>query len=394
MRRQLGNVVVSAVLSVAAYQTIQAQEEQIPLLVFVEAQARLSVDYRSEGRLARNVIFLNSILGAAIDVSTSSQNSKKLQALGGDLDRTVIIEKGLAGGFSIQPYFRITTVHASDVYGTLENPRFEEIQKAGFSHVLIVKETRAGLITAWELSTLSAVTTMEYTLIEVRSGKPLFKDRFNSFALKRHTFDDAMTNPAVFRNDYPAAVGAAAGRIVGDLRKKGFLTLIAREYGLEDKVPDTGLILKQYERRFSYKFTAPPEWKSFAMDTKYTTVLAPKADKAVFGLNITFDLLLDILGQDVDTAEEYALLFLTRAHANGFELVPDHFDDLKTDDVFLTYTVEQKSTNITNIVLFKKLDEHFIVMYSVVMIGNYDELYKRYKSDIEMIINTGKIQTK
>lgn len=382
------------VLLLAINTGVNGQQEQIPLLILIETPAKLSVDYRSESRLARNLIFLNSFLGAAIEIATTSSNSKKLQEIIGEQDRTPIVENGFNEGFSTQPYFKISTGGSDNQYGNADDPSFNTIQADGFSHVLTVREIRAGLITAYDLSTLSAISSLAYKLIDAASGKVMVKDAISGFCVNKYTFQDAMTDRDIFLQDYPRAVSGAIGRIIGDLRKNGYLTMIAQQYGLGDKVPDTGAVLDQYEKRFSYDFKDPRKWEPIKMNTKYVTVLAPKEDKASYGLNITFDLLLDIFGQNVDTTEEYARIFLKRASASGFEPVPDRFPEFNTDEKYTVYTVEQKDTGFINVLLFKKLDDNFVVIYSVVMTQDYDDLYNKYKTDIESIINTAKIKTK
>ena len=371
-----------------------AQPEQIPILVIVETPTDLGVDYRTGAKLARNLILLGSLLDVALDASTASRHSKKLRKIIGVHDRTPIVEQGFVGGFSVQPYFKVTIAHSTDAYGTVKKPYFDIIRSAGFSHVLVVEEEFAGLITAWEMSTLSATTRLSYRLIDSSSGKTLTKEKINGFAGPKYTYEDATTNPDLFLQDYPQAVGAAIGRIVGDLRKNGYLSQIARQHGLGDKVPDTASILRQYERRFSYKYKRPKGWKTVNMNTKYVTVLAPKEDDAYYGLNVTFDLLLEEFGQKVSSVEDYARILLKRTKAHGFQVVPDKFPGLELNDDFVMYTVEQKTSGTINVLLFKKLDENFIVIYSIVITENFNELYAKYKARIETIINTARIKTK
>ena len=382
------------VLSLSMNSSGITRDEQIPILVIVDTQVELSVDYRTGAKLARNLILLGSLLDSYLDASSASRHSKKLREIVGELDRSPIIENGFAGGFTTQPYFKATLTGSGDAYGTAKKPNFSKIKKAGFTHVLTVKEERAGLISAWEMSTLSAFSTLAYKLFDTESGKDLVKDKVNGFAGPKYSYDEATTQSNLFLQDYPHALGAAIGRIIGDLRKNGFLSLIAQQHGLGDKVPDTAKILSDYERRFSYKFKEPKGWYTTDMNTEYVTVLSPTKDAAFYGLNITFDLLLDVFDQRVNSVEEYALIFLNRAKAGGFQVVEDTFSEFELGDGFTRYTIKQKDSGIINVLLFKKLDENFIVIYSVIITQNFDTLFAKHKAGIESIINTAKIRTK
>ena len=391
MRRSFHIFCLTVLLSICS--TVNAQEH-IPLLVIVDTSTELSVDYRSGGKLARNLLLLGSILDVAIDQSTKSKHSQILQKAVGVHDRNPIITKSVVGAFSIQPYFKITIAPSNNGYGTVKKPLIGKIGSAGFLHVLTVEEESSGLITAWKMSTLSATTRLSYKLIDTGSDKILAKDRINGFARPQYTFEEATTNPDLFFQDYPQAVTAAASRIVGDLRKNGLLHQIAKQYGLGDKVPDTASILRQYERRFSYKFKNPKGWKTFDMQTKYVTVLAPVKDKDHYGLNISFDLLLEAFGQKVDTVEAYALIILKRLQDLGFKVIPDKFPGFELNDDFQQYTIEKKATGAIHIKLFKQLDENFIVIYTVVITKRFDELFAKHKAGVEAIINTARIKTK
>lgn len=385
---------IGLVLLLSIGKVSYAEPDNVPILVLVDTSAELGVDYRSGGRLARSLILLGGLLDFAIDSAENESDSEKLRKAVGEFDRKAIVDAGFVGGFSIQQHFKVSTDNPDGVYGSATKPHLDEIRAAGFSHVLTVEEEFAGHISAWQMSTLSATSLLSYRLIDTESGKTLANDRINGYASPKYTFEEATSKRELLVADYPQAVSAAVGRIIGDLRKNGFLHIIALKYDMGDKVPDTTAILEKYERRFSYKFERPEGWNTLDMNTKYVTVLSPEADQAVYGLNITFDLLLEEFSQRVGTAEDYARIFLKRAKTTGYDLVPNELSELELNDDHKVYAIKHRDNGALNILLLKKLDDNFVVIYSIVLLKNFEELYTRHKASIESIVNTARIKTK
>ena len=195
--------------------------------------------------------------------------------------------------------------------------------------------------------------------------------------------------------DYPFALGSAIGTIYGQLYKDNHLHTMARAAGLGDKVLPIGSVLEKYAGRFSYKFALPKGWEQVKMASEYSTVLQPKnKDKAQFGVTFTLDLLIEEFGQDVADVDEYIAIFLGKVANMGYNVESEKtFTPFKLDSEYRTHVVDRPGGAGNELMLFRRLSEDFVAIYTVVLLGDFDGLLGKYRKDIEAIINKAKVRT-
>jgi hypothetical protein len=374
-----------------------AEDKKVSILGLVDASAPLTVDYRTEGRRVRDTILATGLLGIFIASGEQSKESKAFQAVIGEFDRRRLIEGALAAGFAApSPYFQVAIPdHSGNFLSKKGKVDLDAVKSSGHKFALVVHEDMAGLITAWTMAHLSATSFLSYELYDVEKGKLMAKGSTTGFARPEYEFEAATSDRTRFVTDYPLAMGSAVGTIYGQLYKDNHLNTMAQSVGLGDKVLPIGKVLDRYAGQFSYKFALPKGWEQVKTSSTYTTLLQPKnEDKMRIGINFTLDLLIEEFGQDVADVEEYAALYLGKLAKAGYKLAPEA--DSKPFDVpaFRSYAYGRLDGNGKEVVLFRKLSDNFVAIYTVVLASDLDALLGKYRKDVEGIINNASIQTK
>ena len=330
-----------------------------------------------------------SLTDIAISSIRHSVHSKRLQETVGELDRLPILSGGVTSAFAKQSeYFQIEISNdASLLKGSKVN--FAEIESRGFQFVITLDETLPGLVSAWKLGTLSATTTIRFKLYNTHEKKIINKGSFTGWSFEVHEFDQAVANRDVFIKEYQDAVTAALKSIHGQLSREGYLHTMANSVGLGDKVPDLGYFLNLYSSKFTCEFKVPNHWRKVSLQSKYSTVIEPKnEDRANFGIRIDIDLLIEELGQNVSDTESYINISSNRLMQAGFLL-----NDTISNPLSLTlknskYLMAVRPTKSgQDLVIYSKLGDEFMAVFTVVCLEDYEKFITKYKSDIEYAIN-------
>src|SRR5208282_5584094 len=240
---------------------------------------------------------------------------------------------------------------------------FNKAQADGFPYVLVIREEFAGMATMWAWGTLSAGSYVHFRLMDAATGKELAKGQTNAFASRTQKFDAATTDRSIFLADYAAAVAQECIHIYGEL--------------------------------FNYDFTLPKDWHQVAGSSKYQLFLEPKnADRTKFGVNFTVDLLIEELGQKVGDLNEYIRIVFGRLRDQGYAVdtaIP--FDGLVLNPPYTGFVIDRPKGSGKEVVLFRRLDDPFVVTYHVVFLEDYDGFLKKYGQDLQLLINQAKITT-
>ena len=171
---------------------VAAAQNKVKLLVVIDSQDPLAVDYRTTGNTVRQALLWGGLLDIGISSLRESGHSKKLRETVGDFDRFPIVKAAVEGAFSSQTqYFDLEFVPGgkkTDLDAAKRDKQF----------VFELEETFSGLISAWKLSSLSAASTISYSLKDASNGKPLVKGSLSGFARDVHEFDEGVSNKSAF----------------------------------------------------------------------------------------------------------------------------------------------------------------------------------------------------
>jgi len=375
-------------------------ETNIRILVLVDATKPLTVRYETKGGVILGNLSVIGLAPLLIDAAaTSLEKSKESQALQqtvGKFERRPVMEAGIAAMFKAStPYFEAVIPPDPSLYTGGTGIDFNKAQADGFPYVLVIREEFAGMATMWAWGTLSAGSYVHFRLMDAATGKELAKGQTNAFASRAQKLDAATTDRSIFVADYAAAVAQECIHIYGELYKQGQLHSMAEAHGLGKEVPDTAALLRKYEQLFNYDFTLPKDWHQVAGSSKYQLFLEPKnADRAKFGVNFTMDLLIEELGQKVQDLNEYIRIVFGRLRDQGYAVdTAISFDALALNPPYTAFVIDRPKGSGKEVVLFRRLDDPFVVTYHVVFLEDYDGFLKKYGQDLQLLINQAKITT-
>jgi len=380
----------------------EKSERRVRILLLVDATTPLSVDYRTTGRRLRRALVAGSLgiapilIESKISSSERSKESNRLQETVGNFDRKRVIEAAIAAAVGITGYFEVVIPDDPSSFATKTEINFDRVKADGYPYVLVVREDFAGMITAWEMGTLSAGSYLRYELYDAATKKQLTKGLASAFALPQHQLDPATTDRAIFLGEYPAAVGAACGRIYGELNKQGHLHTMAEAHGLGKEVPAVGEILDKYARLFDYHFKLPKDWHQVTGASKYSLVMEPNnADRAHFGVVLAVDLLLEEFGQKVQDLDDYITIVFGRLRNMGYPVEDAQpFENLRLDTPHTGFLVDRPGGAGKELVLFRRLDDRFVVMYSIIFLQDFDGYLRKYSQDLETLMNKAEFKTR
>lgn len=389
------------VLSVAASPAVHAQEEQVRVLVLVDTRAPVQVDYRTRGRQASATIGaallgLPTLIEAGVAGKRAKNESARLQQAVGGFDRYPVVASAVVRAFQVTPFFDASVAADPAVYRNGKRIDFARVRRDGYRWVLVVREEFAGMITAWEMATLSAGTRLQYELHDANSGKRLADGLVNGFTDARHDFEAATSNRDPFVEEYPPAVNAACLRIYGELNKHGHLHAMAAAQGLGELVPPLELVLDRYAGGFDYRFALPAGWRETKGLSKYTLTLEPdNDDKMKFGVGFAVDLLIREFGQDVRSEEEYLRLLLGRLQQRGYAVDrAEAFEGFPGKDPYLGVMVDRPNGGGREVVLVRRLSEDYIAIFSFVFIEDFEGFLRKYRGDPEALITNARISVR
>jgi len=375
-------------------------ETKIRILVLVDATKPLAVRYQTKGGVILGNLSATGLVPLLIDAAASSletsKESQTLQQTVGKFDRRPVMEAGIAAMFKAStPYFEAIIPEDPSVYSHGTAIDFNKAQADGYPYVLTIHEEFAGMASAWAWGTLSAGSYVKFRLLDSATSKELAKGQTNAFASRTQKLDPALTDRTIFLTDYAAAVAQDCIHIYGELYKLGQLHSMAEAHSLGREVPDTAALLARYEKRFNCDFTLPKDWHQVAGPSKYQLFLEPKnADRMKFGVNFQMDLLIEEFAQKVGDLDEYIRIVFSRLRDQGYDVdaaIP--FNELALNPPYAAFLIDRPKGAGKEALLFRRLDDPFVVTYHLVFLENYDGFVKKYGQDLQSLINQAKITT-
>ncbi|MGO9087587.1 MAG: hypothetical protein ACLP6G_08040 [Terriglobales bacterium] len=375
-------------------------DKKVRILLLVDATKPLTVRYESRGRTIwsglSSLALAPLLIEEKVEKSERSKESQLLEQTVGPFNRKPVIEAGMTAMFKAStPYFEAVVPPDSSAYSAGSAIDFSKALADGYPYVLDVREQFAGMATMWAWSTLSAGSYVQFTLTDSATRKELAKGQTNAFGVKTYEFDPALKDRSTFIADYAAAVAQECVHIYGELYKQGQLHAMAEAHGLGKEVPDTAALLAKYEKLFNYSFTLPAGWHQAAQPSKYVTVLAPKnGDASKVAVSFVMDLLVEELDQKVDNLDDYIRISFARMRDNGYAVdTATPFDGLTLNPPYKAFLVDRPKGAGKEIVLFRRLDDPFVVQFHLLFLADYDDMVKKYGPDLQSLINQTKITT-
>lgn len=389
----------------AAAQAAPAQPgDKIQILLLTDATKPLTVHYESKGRVARDLVMSSPLTGGlgsiiadmSVDKHETTKESQTLQQTVGTFNRRIVIEAGIKAAFKAgTKCFEVVAPPDPSVYITGKDINFSKAQVDGYPYVLFIQEKFAGLATVWGMGTLSAGSGMEFKLTDAATGRELGKGKTSSFSTNKREFDPATTDKMAFIMDYAAAAGHNIGDIYGQLTKGGQLHAMAEARGRGNEVPDVEAVQARYEKLFDYDLAVPKDWSQKAV-SKYTVNLEPKnSDQANFGVSFSVELSVEELGQKVDDLNGFIRLYFDRMQTAGFPTeTAASFTGLALDPQYSAFVVDRPKAPGKDILVFRRLNDTFVVIYDLVFLNDYDGFLKKYGPDVQSLINNSRITTR
>jgi hypothetical protein len=361
------------------------QEKKVKLLVVVDASSLLTVDFRTAGNTARQVLMLGSLLDIGISEARQTSHSNRLRETVGEFDRFPIIKAGIEGAFSLQEkYFEVEVVSDATLSGNKTKLDWDNLKVGDNQFVLVLNEIFAGYISAYKLGTLSAQSTIKYELFNVNNKKSVEKGTINGWSSLTHEFDEAVSNRPGFISEYATAAANAIGSIYGQLSKEGHLHAMAETADLGEFVPALGDILKKHGENFDIKMTIPKGWNKISLGSKYTFALAPSnKDKRIFGLRLDVDLLIKELGQENLDVESYMAIFIDKVSNRGYSIDPNARPGIKYDAGSSVLVFNRPNNSGKEIIIFKHYGKEYMGLMSIIFYEDFEGLITKYKSDLE-----------
>lgn len=403
--------VLAALGAFFAFRASAAQQEQagpkepekkIRVLVLVDATKPLAVQYESRARaIGKAIVNVNMgiaplLIESKISSSEQSKESLALQQTVGQVDRRPIFEAGIAAIFkTTSPHFEAVAPDDPSLYAAGKEIDFNKARADGYPYVLAVREDFAGMATQWAWGTLSVGSFVQYKLTDTATGKALASGKTNAFGTEKYSFDRATTDRSVFVTDYPKVLTQELMNIHGELFKQGMYHTMAESQGLGKEVPDLAALVGKYEKLFDYEFVLPKNWHQVATATKYGVVLEPmNADRAKFGVSFQVDLLVEEFGQKVTDLDDYIRIVFARWRDQGYAVdTANPFDALTLNPPYTGFLIDRPKGTGKEAILFRRLDDPFVVSYHIIFLEDYDGYIKKYGRDLEMLINQARITT-
>ena len=376
---------------------------KIRILLLTDTSKLLTVHYLTKGRAIRDLLMTAPIGGVgtmAIDMAETKHESTKesriLQATVGEFNRRPMIEAGIVASFKDKTvYFDVVTPPDPSVYMTETNINFSKAQADGFPYVLWVKEKYAGESTPFgALGTLSAGSALEFKVYDAATGKDMGKaGRVSSTSQHKQEFGPATSDRNAFVDDYGVAASGECAQVYGVLSKQGHLHAMAVAHGFGDEVPDLGAILAKYEKRFDYEFKLAKGWHHFKSTTKYQAILERFRDGTNFNVVVKVDLMLPELGQKPGDLNEYIRLYFEHLQEEGYETdTAKPFNGLHLDPACTAFLLDRQQGIGKEILVFRRFDDPFVVVYDVVFVQDYDGYMAKYSADLQTMINESRIK--
>jgi hypothetical protein len=377
----------------AAAASAQSPQKVRVMLATKDTSQRLQVFFLTKGAVARGLFLPFGNIGNAI--AYDARNDDYNKAIG-PFDRRPTLVAAIRKAFeSKYPVFEIVDDGASYQGDDERKAIIARAKSQGIAHVLLVDDQFTGITSggyASDTHDVSAAAALRYELYETAKGERLTKDKIAANGLARIPLEQALTDRAFLEAQLPAVHDAMAKLVVGGLVRTDNLHRMAASAGLGDQVPALGGVLKRYEKPVRITMTAPAGWRTLKFNTRYAMLTEPKDERRFkMGVRTDVDVLIQELGQDVDTIEAYLQIAFARLAEAGYDTstVQERTDLHK--DGYTAISIRNPATGGGQVILFKKLDDTYVAVITVVAIENLDGTVATHLAQFQAAIDGVKV---
>ena len=361
-----------------------------------DTDERLQVFFLTKGAMARGLFLPFGNIGNAIAFDARNDEYNKTI---GPFDRratlVAAIRKELGGKYPVFELVDDGAVYDSDA---ARKAIVERAKSQGIGYVLAVEDQFAGITSAGFASDthdVSVASAVRYELYATTKGDRMVKDKAGANSLVRIPLEKALTDRAFLEAEMPVAHASLARLIVGGLVRSDSLHRMAEGAGVGDQVPALGALLKRYEKPVTIAMTAPSGWRALKFNTRYAMSVEPKDERRFkMGVRADVDVLIEELGQKVDTIEAYQQIAFTRLAEAGFDAstVQERTDLVK--EGYSAISIRNPDTGGGQVILFRKVDDTYMVLITFIATENLEGMITANKAQIQAAIDGISVQIK
>lgn len=354
----------------------------------------LQVFFLTKGAVARGLFLPFGNVGNAI--AYDARNDDYNKAIG-VFDRRPTLIAAIRKAFEAKyPVFEIVDDGATYRNDDERKAIVARAKTQGIGYVLLVDDQFAGITSggfASDTHDVSAASAVRYELYETAKGERLAKDKMVGNSLTRIPLEQAFTDRAFLEAQMPAAHEALAKLLVGGLMRTDNLHRMAASVGQGDQVPALSAVLKRYEKPVRITMTPPAGWRTLKFNVRYAMLTEPKDERRFkMGVRTDVDVLVQELGQDVDTIEQYQQIAFARLAEAGYDTstVQERTDLHK--DGYTAISIKNPTTGGGQVILFRKIDDIYVAVITVVAIENLDGILATNLAQFQAAIDGVKVQ--
>lgn len=386
-------VCASAVLS---HPALAEEPAKVKILVATRNTAGdLQVYYMTKGGMARGMLLPFGSLGNAI--AMDARNRDYTKAIG-PLDRRATLVDAVRKAFADRsPVFEVVDDAATFSNDDERKALVARAKGQGIRYLLTLEDQFTGIssgtVTA-ENHDVGVAGVVRFALYDTAKDDRLAKERVAGNSLDRIPLESALTDRAFLEKELPVVHAAIAKSVVGGLVRTDVLHRMAESAGQGDAVPAIGALLKRYEKPVSIVIAPPSGWRTVSIGTKYGMVVEPRDSRRFkTGARADVDILLPELGQGVKTLEEYEQIIFARLSDNGFDAstVKERSDFHK--EGYDAFSIVNPATGGGELILFRKLDDTYVAMLTVIATENFEGYLETYKVEYQYALDNTQINT-
>jgi len=149
-------------------------------------------------------------------------------------------------------------------------------------------------------------------------------------------------------------------------------------------------VVKQYQDKFSYSFDLPEQWELVPVN-KYQVRIEPVNDRAKVGIAFTVDILHPVFGTAGFDVVKYQKHFLGGLERIGYPTqTAKPFKQLEVAPNWSVTEVKRPGGTGSDLLLFTR-NKELAFIFTVAFLDEFDSYFKKYKNDIERIVNNAQI---
>lgn len=366
------------------------------LVVYPATPVPTKVYFATDGEFTRGMLIPFASIANNINLKKrSTELGAQLDAAIEGYDRYQIFHEALQKAFDQRyPVLSLTKTTNETSYLDKGKPNGKAADE-GYAYVMVIEDLFTGLsmlnLLATRSDDVAPAMNIRYKLYDSKSKKELSKGTAAQNGMVKKHISLAPKDRDLFVAAYPDISRGISFLIMGNLLKTDLLHAMAATVGRGNDVPKVSVVLKNYEKRFSYKHQPLDGWRQVKMTTPYVQVIEPKSDmKFQMGIRYELDLLIPEFGQEFDSVDGYLGLMTERLADGGIDVATmAPFQEIALPDQHQVYSYSTNKDGGRNIVALRLVDKDIISIVTIVFTRDFDTLYPQYRSEIEKnIANT------